>query len=269
MMVVLRENEWAKQRIDNCELGRHPFETLTRVAKYYLEVERQDKQAARSLLDVFLLKCNPSASVIKWEGTMDSAIKFAVKHGAVNIDYIPVSDREMETIKGIKGAQAQRLALTLLCLSKYWDEVNGVTSHWVNSEDSEIMKIANINTSTRRQCLLYNQLYEAGLIRFSRKIDNTNVQVCFIEDGEPVMKISDLRNLGFQYKLFLGDNHYYRCKECGLVVRKENLDSLGFQTSGRPRMYCRECALSIKLKKNVNSVMNNASVSTSKLRLTV
>ena len=109
-MVVLRENEWAKQRIDNCELGRHPFETLTRVAKYYLEVERQDKQAARSLLDVFLLKCNPSASVIKWEGTMDSAIKFAVKHGAVNIDYIPVSDREMETIKGIKGAQAQRLA---------------------------------------------------------------------------------------------------------------------------------------------------------------
>lgn len=269
MTVVLRENEWAKQRIDNCELGKHPFETLSRVAKYYLEVEGYDKQTTRSLLDVFLLKCNPSASVIKWEGTLDSALKFALKHSSVNIEYITISKKEMETIRSVRGAQAQRLALTLLCLAKYWDEVNGVSTHWVNSGDSEIMKIANINTSTRRQCLLYNQLYEAGLLRFSRKIDNTNVQVCFIEDGEPEMKISDLRNLGFQYKLYLGDTHYFQCKECGLVVRKENIDRLGLQTSGRPRMYCRECALSIKLKKNVNSVMNNTTLPTNKIRLSI
>lgn len=37
MSIVLNEYEWAERMISNHELGKKPIETLTRVAKYYLE----------------------------------------------------------------------------------------------------------------------------------------------------------------------------------------------------------------------------------------
>lgn len=255
MTVVLNETEWAKDKIINSEMGRHPFETLCRVAKYYMSAEGDNRQAVRGRLETFLLRSNPTASVVLWSNTLDNAIKFAAKNPTIDIEYIPVSKNELDTIQGLKGAQLQRLAFTLLCLAKYWDVVNSVGTHWVNSKDNEIMKIANINTSIRRQCLLYNQLYESGLIRLSRKIDNTNVQVCFVDDGETVLKISDFRNLGFQYKLFAGDNNYFRCQECGLVVRKDNATKDGLPMRGRPQIYCHNCSMALRLKRNVDAVM--------------
>lgn len=257
MTAVLNEIEWAKNAISKCELGRHPFETLCRVAKYYLVEDDGNRQAARCRLETFLLRCNPTASVVLWGDTLDKAVKCAAKNKAVELEYIPVTDKEMYTIHSLKGAQLQRLALVLLCLSKYWDVVSGVNTHWVNSKDNEIMKIANINTSIRRQCLMYNQLYEAGLIRFSKKIDNTNVQVCFAEDGEVVMKVTGFDNLGYQYKLFMGDDAYFRCQECGLVVRRENLTKEGLTSRGRPQIYCRNCAMALRVRRNVDSVMKD------------
>lgn len=259
MTVVLNETEWAREKINNSEMGRHPFETLCRVAKYYLQTEKDNKQAVRGRLETFLLRSNPTASVVLWSNTLDNAIKYASKNPIIDIEYIPVSDKELDTINNLRGAQLQRLAFTLLCLAKYWDAVNGVSTHWVNSKDNEIMKIANINTSIRRQCLLYNQLLEAGLIRLSRKVDNTNVQVCFVEDGSDAAKISDFRNLGFQYKLLTGDSNYFRCQECGLVVKRENITKEGLPTRGRPQIYCRNCAVALRLRRNVDNIMRGNS----------
>ena len=104
---------------------------------------------------------------------------------------------------------------------------------------------------------MYNQLYEAGLIRFSKKIDNTNVQVCFAEDGEVAMKVVEFDNLGYQYKLFMGDDTYFRCQECGLVVRRDNLTKEGLTSRGRPQKYCRNCALALRVRRNVDSVMKD------------
>lgn len=257
MTAVLNEIEWAKDRINNNELGRHPFETLCRVAKYYLADDNGNRQAARCRLETFLLRCSPTASTVLWGDTLDKAVKYAAKNKAVEIEYIPVTDKEMDTIHNLKGAQLQRLALTLLCLSKYWNMVNDVDTYWVNSKDNEIMKIANINTSIRRQCLMYNQLYGAGLVRFSQKIDNTNVQVCFAEDGDIAMKVTRFDNLGYQYKLFMGDDAYFCCQECGLVVRRENLTKEGLTSRGRPQIYCRNCAIALRMRRNVDGVMRD------------
>lgn len=257
MTIVLKENEWAKDRIDNHDLGKHPFETLRRVARYYLDTGDYAQQEVRVLLDNFLIRCDPIVSVVKWSETLDKALKSAAKHKAINEEYIPISHSELKTIESIQSVQARRLAFTLLCLAKYWDVANGVSSHWVNSPDNEIMKMANINTSIRRQSLLYNQLYEAGLIRFHRRIDNTNVRVCYISGDDVELKITDFRNLGFQYKLYTGDSDCYRCQECGIVVKRSHSNKDGLFRSGRPQIYCRDCALATKVKRNVNGVMKS------------
>lgn len=246
MTIVLNEHEWARDMIESRSLGTKPFETLSRVAKYYIDKDYSKKEV-RGMLDTFLLQCEPTASLPKWSETLDYAVARALKYDAIKIDGIEITKPEIERIDALEGRQIRRLAFTLLCLAKYWDVVNPRGDHWVNSKDSEIMRMANINTSIKRQSLMYFNLNEVGMVQFSKKVDNTNVRVCFITPGETAMVITDFRNLGYQYLKYHGEP-YFECQNCGITVKSEN-------TTGRKQKYCKECAVEIHMKQTVNSVM--------------
>ena len=154
----------------------------------------------------------------------------------------------MEKVESINSRQEQRLAFTLLCLSKYWDKVNPQGDHWVNSKDSDIMRMANINTSIKRQSLLYHNLNKYGMIQFSKKVDNTNVRVLFQGDGDVVMSITDMRNLGYQYLMFHGEP-YFRCENCGITTKRN-------KALGRMPKYCPECANKMRIQNNINAIMS-------------
>ena len=262
-MIVLNEYEWAKDVIASRSLGKKPSETLYRVARYYLD-NGLDKKEVRKTLDKFLIQCDPSASLTKWSDSLDFALNRALKNKTIMIDSIVITEPEWQKIRSVNGRQAQRLAFTLLCLAKYWNTVNAMCNGWVNNKDSEIMSMANINTSIKRQSLMYHTLRESGLIQFSKKIDNTNVRVCFIEDGEPTLYITDFRNLGYQYLRNIGEP-YYVCECCGITtkVQSRNKDCHTKQGPGRPPKYCKDCATKVHLKQKVNSVMRRQKTSKS------
>ena len=249
MNIVLNEHEWAKNMIESRQLGVKPFETLSRVAKYYIDKD-YSKKDVRNILDKFLIQCDPTASLPKWSNALDFAVSRAVKYNAVMIDGINITKPEMDKISRLEGSQIKRLAFTLLCLSKYWDLVNPHGDHWVNSKDCDIMRMANIKTSIKRQSLMYHSLNESGLIRFSKKIDNTNVRVCFIENGDIALTITDFRNLGYQFLKYCGEP-YFECKNCGITTKINN------PVKGAPQKYCKECALEVASKQRIDSVMRN------------
>jgi len=246
-MIVLNEHEWARDMILARDLGKKPFETLSRVARYYIDNE-YPKKKVRTLLDAFLIQCDPTASIPKWSLTLDRALERASKNQAVMIDHIEISEPEMRIIDALQGRQLKRLACTLLCLAKYWDTVNHTSGHWVNTKDSDIMRMANINTSIKRQSQMYHTLNELGMVRFSRKVDNTNVQVTFIQKGIPAMLVSDFRNIGYQYLMHHGES-YFICKNCGIVTKYRN------PSRGKKQVYCNECAAEVAMQQRVNSVM--------------
>ena len=69
------------------------------------------------------------------------------------------------------------------------------------------------------------------MIRFSKKVDNVNINVlCLDEGGDPVMQVTDFRNLGNQYLMYHG-HQYIECASCGLVVPKKN----------NSQRYCKHC----------------------------
>lgn len=249
MTIVLNEHEWANEMIKSHSLGDKPYETFCRVAKYYLDKDYSKKEVRR-LLDTFLIQCEPTASLPKWSDVLDYAVARASKYEAVMIDSIEITKPEMELIDRLESTQIRRLAFTLLCLSKYWNVVNPNGDNWVNSKDCEIMRMANINTSIKRQSLMYHQLKELGMIQFSKKVDNTNVKVTFAKPGETILKITDFRNLGYQY-LKLHGEPYFECQNCGLTVKKKN------KGAGRPQKYCDSCAVEIHMQQSINSVMIN------------
>lgn len=247
MSFTLNETKWAECAIEQKQLGKSPYETLRRVARYYID-EGYQRDEVRTKIEEYILECDNTASLVKWGKTVDAAMQFALKHKAVNIDYIPITESELKKIDSLEsGRQSQRLAFTLLCLSKYWNLCCGSTSYWVNSKDSEIMQMANIKTSVRRQCKLYHDLMEAGLISFSYKVDCNHVKVNFAdEDATPVLKLDDFRNLGNQYLMYAGEP-YFRCTECGVVEKYAN------PTTGRKQKYCAECASSVRARQKMES----------------
>lgn len=247
MSIILRENEWAEKMIQSRDIGKKPSETLYRVARYYLDAGYK-KSDVRKKLDVFLLQCEPTASLPKWASALDYAVNRASKYEAINIQSIKITKPEIERINSLDGKQIKRLAFTLLCLAKYWQVVIPNGDYWVNTQDNEIMSMANINTSIKRQSMMYWTLRENGMIQFSKKIDNTNVRVCFVEDGETAIEISDFRNIGYQYLKYQGEP-YFECANCGITVKYND------PVKGRKQKYCKSCASEIAMQQRINSVM--------------
>ena len=251
MSIVLKEREWAENMIRAKSLGKKPSETFYRVARYYLD-KGYNKSDTRKYLDTFLIQCDPSSSLPKWSDALDFAVSKALKYEAIDIDGIDITKQEMDRIDALEGKQIKRLAFTLLCLAKYWKIVMPLGDYWVNNRDNEIMSLANINTSIKRQSMMYWTLREHGLIQFSRKVDNTNVRVCFVSEGEVAMRITDFRNLGYQYLKYHGEP-YFECENCGLTTK------INSPKKGCKQKYCRDCAVAIHTKQMVNSVMKRRS----------
>lgn len=243
----MNEYEWARDAIEEPELGKHPTDTLRMIARYYLD-NGYDRKNVRELIEQYITTCDQKASIVLWDKTIDSAIKQAIRRPAIVVDEIIVTKPEMETIKGIKGKQAQRLAFTLLCLSKYWDICREDNDHWVTNKSTDIMAVANISASLKRQGILYRQLEEEGLLHFPERVDAISIQVLFAEDGEKELSLRDFRNLGYQYLEYNG-GPFFECEECGIVTKAKSVDS------GRPQKYCPSCAAKIRTQQNVDSVM--------------
>ena len=247
MIIILNEHEWAAEAINSCSLGKKQSETFSHIARYFLD-QNYSKPKVKQLLETFLLKCDTSASIPKWTPTIEYAIRRASKHDTIRIDSIDITQPEMDKIDSLDGKQIKRLAFTLLCLSKYWDAVNPNCDHWINNKDTEIMRLANISTSVKRQSQMYHDLNKLKMIRFSKKIDNTNVRVEFITPGKTVLSISDFRNLGYQYLKYHGES-FFECANCGITVRCKN------NGVGRKQKYCNDCAMKIHMQQKINSAM--------------
>ena len=247
MAIILDEYEWVENCIREKQLGSKPLEALARVARYYY-ANKFTKKEIRKRLDTFLIQCDPNASLIRWSDTLDKIARNVGKYKLIKLDGIDVFQSEIDTINALQGMQLKRFAFTLLCTSKYWDAVTGTNSHWVNTKDNEIMEMANIDTSIKRQCKMFSDLRDLGLIRFSKKVDNLNVQVLFsIDSGEQVLRVQDFRNLGYQYMRLCGGK-FFECSECGIVLKEKD------DRRGPKQKYCASCAAKIRIEQSINSI---------------
>lgn len=211
--IILNEKSCAEYALDNLSLGEKPVETLGRVARYYYSVGYKKKEIG-SLLEDFMLKCDPTVNIVKWQGTIDKQVSNADKYELVELSGIEITQDEMDKIQQLNGKLLQRLMFTMLCLAKYGNAVNSKNNNWVNKKDKEIFSLANISITTKRQSFMINDLWTMQYIGFSRVVDNININVKIINDSSPtVLYISDFRNLGNQYMKYCGEK-YIECVCC-------------------------------------------------------
>lgn len=246
--IVLNERAYAERALEDLCLGSKPIETLGRVARYYYSVGYKKKEI-NGLLEDFVLKCDPTINIVKWQNTIDKLTNTSNKYALFNVAGVSVTQNEIKKIQIIEGKMLQRLMFTMLCLAKYGNAISSSNNNWVNKKDKDIFNLANITATLRRQSLMINDLWTMQYIGYSRVVDNVNINVKIIDNESPeVLFVSDFRNLGNQYMRYCGEK-FIECQCCGKVVRQNK----------NVQKYCNECAVEINNQKTLERYYNNLS----------
>lgn len=237
--IILNERQWIEDTIASASLGNKPSETLGRLVKYYHALGYKKNEAAK-MLEEFIIRCDPTANIVRWQSMIDGCLKWGWKSDLIQIDPIPITKSEMKAISELTGVTRQRLMFTLLCIAKYGNAVNPNNNSWVSRDMREVVAMANINASIKYRALLFNDLWQKEYISYSKVVDNINVNVLIIDnDSEDILlRIDDFRNLGNQYMQYIGEK-YMSCHHCGLVVRRTSPN----------QKYCKACSVDINIQK--------------------
>lgn len=240
MPVILNETKEAEHIIKNGEVGNKPTSTLFLLGKYYRQKQSLDKEQTINKLNEFMKVNYKNYNPALWEEIIEDISKKANKYSLREIDYIGITQSELDRISEINNSKYEKLLFTMLCYAKLYNTLSENNNGWVNADIKEIYRIARVTVKYKNDKFLYlNDLQSMGLISFSSKNDNLNLQINFVDmENESVLQISDFRELGYEYLSYIGKSKFINCKCCKRLVKKTNNKCL----------YCHDCSKVIQHK---------------------
>lgn len=245
MPVVLNEVKQAEHILEFGEVGNKPTSTLFLLGKYFRKKQGLNREQTFQKLDEFMRNNYKNYNPALWEYTIADIAKKSNRYSLREIDYISITDKEMEKIETLNNLSYMKLLFTMLCYAKLYNKVSESNNGWVNTDIREIYKNARVTIKHKEDKFLYlNDIEQTGLIAFSRKNDNLNLQVTFIDDGgDEVLRIHDFRELGYEYLNYYKIGSFTRCSRCQRLVRKKS-------NKANSTKYCSKCAAHIKNEQN-------------------
>ena len=237
-MIYLNETVQAEHILKTGELNKNIIPTLFLLGKYYRHQKHLDPGQTYYELDEFLRQNYEGYVPASWESTLERIAKSSDKYLPRKLDHVGITRHELDRIAETESLKHQKILFSLLCHAKAYNLTSDKNDGWINTEIPEIYRLANVTVKHRDDKYLYlNALLRKGYISHPKRSDNTNLRVNFIDmEGEPVLKITELRDLGYQYLQFLGKENLIRCAKCGRLVKK----------TGNRKLYCKNCAKAVK-----------------------
>lgn len=209
-----------------------------------------------------MLKHYENYNPVRWSITLDKYVKDAGKYKLCEIEYVPITEDELDYIKDIENIRLERIMFTLLCFAKLYNLKNIKNNNWVNIRSGHIVSLARVTAAVRQQGSFYNKLKQLGLIDLSTYVGKFNMKVNFIDnEGTPVLMVSDFRELGYEYMSWKNGG-YFRCKQCGILSKQNKFgnrvyckDCVGYQPIETKIIICVDCGADIQVNsKNTKTV---------------
>lgn len=237
MNIILNEKAYAEKCLKEHTLGENSYESIKILAKYfYWILDYRKKQIEKELSE--FIKENDSQyrnNVARWEEVIEEVAKQAGKLPLYEENYVPITKSEWERIMNCGlSKQHQQVLFSYLCFAKLGNMRYEKNDGWVNHKTKDVFNSAHVNASERKQDIMLNELYVAGLVEFPKKNDNLSVRVTFCDanDSHAYVSVSDFQDLGYFYLQQLGENIVH-CAECGRLIRGNKAGT---------RKYCNDCA---------------------------
>lgn len=239
MSIILNETKQAVQILEKGEIGSNPASTLFLLGKYYNQKEQLNTEQTFYKLHEFMEQHEKNYNAALWESAIEDIAKKSAKYSLREIDAIPITQAELDSIAAMTPVKYQKLLFTMLCYGKFYNILSQHNHGWVNTSIQELYKIARVTVKYKKDKFLYlNDMEQAGLISFSTKNDNLNIKVNFVDmEGPAVFTITDFRELGYEYLNYIGNESFTLCTLCGRLIKKTN----------NKCRYCSDCA---KIRKN-------------------
>lgn len=191
-------------------------------ARYLYHEKGLRKAGILKELNSFMFENYPRYNPVDWTESLEKYANKAGKYPLCECKGVWITENEIKTINEINDKVLERLAFTLLCLAKFRNFRNSNNNNWINYSNGEIYSMACINTTAFEKDIKYNKLKELGLIEYAKKINNLNIQVLYIDnDSKNKLFVSDFRKLGYEWRLYKGEN-YIRCADCSILTKRKN-----------------------------------------------
>lgn len=233
MPVVLNEIKQAETILEKGEVGNKPTSTLFLLSKYYRQKLKLSENKTSEKLNEFMENNYKNYNPVLWEDIIEDISRKGKKYELRNIEYIGITQSELDTIESTKTKNHKKLLFTMLCFAKLYNIISINNNNWINSDIKEIFKTARVIVKHRDdKFLLINDLESNGYISFSSKNDNLNMKINFIDNvNDSILYITDFRELGYEYLNYTKDGNFTRCKICNRLIRK----------TSKNIQYCAEC----------------------------
>lgn len=238
MDIIMDEKKEAEIVIKNNEINMNkPSQTIQLLIKYYYNVKHMNKEDIRKEIEKYMQNNYKGFNSTRWQKSLDDMVQRWAKdkYKLINIHRIIITEKEFNIIQKLNDIDLEKLAFTLLVYVKTYNQINEYNNNWIRFKRNEILKDAKIsikNKDIKKKTKLFNQLYEKKYIIFAKKIDNTSIQVQYINNISSVkIEINKLEN-------FIGEYLKYKkgyCQICGKKIRSKSPKT----------KYCTRCAKKI------------------------
>ena len=238
-VIVLNEVDFAETAIAEKRVRYSVKDTVNRLARYYTQVKGYGQEETEKALCAFIDAAVPAHGRAGWRRQAALYAASPPSRPLSKLDCIVLTAPEMERVRSLKSALKERLLFTLIALAKYHNALRGDSSNWIGTEMAEIFALANIRHSSGVRLKLLGELADAGCIHCGDRLTSTALQILAAgAEGEPEVRIYDMRNLGYQYNA-LTSNEYIDCVDCGVKIKRRC----------NRQKYCEDCAAYHKMNR--------------------
>lgn len=204
--LIMNEVKECVDIINNGLGKRNLFQALYLLSRYYANNQKLNNFEIYTKLSEFLKKSTQNYSDDKCRQILEY-YSTVYKPPLSNIDYISITQPEMNIINKLSNKNLKNIALTLLVISKYNHKMNPNNDYWCNVEITQISRFSKVKEKKEILLKYIHELYKLGLIKFNKKIIKPNIQVLFVLEPrgnrKAVLNIHSFESLIPEYNTYL------------------------------------------------------------------
>lgn len=217
-MLIMNEKKEAEmilKRYDNTKCNISQIVSL--LIRYHIQYDNMDKTEAINKTNEYVKQHRAGFSEIEWKSFENKVADNSHKRPLRVVDNIPVTRNEIDTIKSIQDKSLQKLAFTMLVVSKINMIQNG--SSWINMSDNELFVLANKKCKAELRYKSMHELLKLGFFSLPKRIDRVAFKYEKIDtDSDVVANVTYLSDLGNWWE-YINGAKYSICEECGRLYK--------------------------------------------------
>lgn len=212
---------------------------ITLLAKYCHHIKKYNEKESYTYIVKYM---KTHAAVFNEQDSLSSiksAIRKARKTTLKHIEYVPITQKELQTIAALGDIKQEKLAFVLLADAKYQTQVNGHLKSVSYLSIAQLFKLARVPCPYKERALMTSFLYtdrETGALAVKEPTGKKSrwklTYASYDSEDEVVLMLNEnnYKELAFTY-LNWKEGGYKECKSCGKLFKAK--------TSAQ---YCKKCA---------------------------